>query len=78
VLTHLNVGYSDHPLRVRFPPRTGGVTICRGVFVGAGTTILCGVSIGVEAFVGASSLVNRDIVARECVAGVPIRTLASS
>jgi acetyltransferase-like isoleucine patch superfamily enzyme len=27
VLTHLNVGYKDHPLMARFPAHTAGVTI---------------------------------------------------
>ena len=76
VLTHLNVGYPDHPLQTAFPSQTAGVTIRRGSFVGAGATILSGVSIGPEAFVGAASLVNRDVTPGEVVAGIPIRTLS--
>jgi hypothetical protein len=34
LLTHLNVGYKDHPLMARFPSETAGVTILRGSFVG--------------------------------------------
>jgi acetyltransferase-like isoleucine patch superfamily enzyme len=75
ILTHLNVGYRDHPLQARFPARTAGVTLRRGTFVGAGTTLLAGVSVGPEAFIGAASLVNRDVAASETVAGVPIRSL---
>lgn len=75
VLTHLNVGYKDHPLQARFPGMSAGVTIKRGTFVGAGATILAGVSLGPEAFVGAASLVNRDVSAGEVVGGVPIRTI---
>ena len=75
VLTHLNVGYRDHPLQQRFPPRTAAVTLRRGTFIGAGAMILAGVSAGPEAFVGAGSLVNRDVAASEVVGGVPIRTL---
>lgn len=75
VLTHLNVGYRDHPLQPRFPTRSAGVTVRRGTFVGAGAILLAGVSIGPEAFVGAASLVNRDVAASETVAGVPVRTL---
>jgi acetyltransferase-like isoleucine patch superfamily enzyme len=76
VLTHLNVGYHNHPLQARFPAMSAGVTVKRGTFVGAGATILAGVSLGPEAFVGAASLVNRDVAPGEVVAGVPIRTLA--
>ena len=75
VLTHLNVGYRDHPLQARFPARTAGVTLRRGTFIGAGATILAGVSVGPEAFVGAGSLVNRDVASSEVVGGVPIRAL---
>ena len=75
VLTHLNVGYEDHPLQGRFPPRQAGVTVSRGSFVGAGATILAGITIGTEGFIAAGSLVNRDVAAGEVVAGVPIRTL---
>jgi acetyltransferase-like isoleucine patch superfamily enzyme len=76
ILTHLNVGYRDHPLQSRFPSHTGGVTIRRGSFVGAGATVLAGVSIGPEAFVAAASLVNRDVRQEETVGGVPVRTLS--
>jgi acetyltransferase-like isoleucine patch superfamily enzyme len=75
VLTHLNVGYRDHPLQSRFPSVASGVTIRHGSFVGAGATVLAGVTIGPEAFVGAASLVNRTVSPSEVVAGVPIRTL---
>jgi acetyltransferase-like isoleucine patch superfamily enzyme len=75
VLTHLNVGYRDHPLQGRFPAETAGVTVGRGSFVGAGATILAGRTVGPEAFVAAASLVNRDVDAGEVVGGVPIRTL---
>jgi len=77
VVTHLNVGYHDHPLKTRFPASTGGVTIRRGSFLGAATTVLAGVTVGPEAFVGAASLVNRDVGAAETVAGVPARVLSS-
>jgi acetyltransferase-like isoleucine patch superfamily enzyme len=75
VLTHMNVGYHDHPLQARFPAEAAGVVIRRGSFVGAGATILAGRSIGPEAFVGAASLVTRDVAPGEVVGGVPIRTL---
>lgn len=78
VLTHLNVGYKDHPLQARFPSETAGVTIRRGSFVGAGATILAGNEVGPEAFVAAASLVNRSVGEGEVVGGVPIRTLGSS
>ena len=75
ILTHLNVGYKDHPLMARFPSRTASVTIERGSFVGAAATILPGCKIGPEAFVAAAAVVNRDVGHREVVAGVPIKSL---
>jgi acetyltransferase-like isoleucine patch superfamily enzyme len=75
ILTHLNVGYKDHPLMPRFPSETAGVSIKRGSFVGAAATVLPGATIGPEAFVAAAALVNRDVVYREVVAGVPIKTI---
>jgi UDP-2-acetamido-3-amino-2,3-dideoxy-glucuronate N-acetyltransferase len=75
ILTHLNVGYRDHPLQAKFPAETAGVRIARGSFIGAGATVLAGVTIGPEAFVGAASLVNRSVAEGETVGGVPIRGL---
>lgn len=75
VLTHLNVGYKDHPLKARFPARTAGVTILRGSFVGAAAVVLPESRIGPEAFVAAAALVNREVSAGEVVAGVPIRRI---
>jgi acetyltransferase-like isoleucine patch superfamily enzyme len=75
LLTHLNVGYKDHPLVARFPPQTGSVTIQRGSFVGVAAVVLAGCKIGPEAFIAAAALVNRDVEPGEVVAGVPIRRI---
>ena len=75
LLTHLNVGYSDHPLMTRFPSRTAGVTILRGSFVGAAAVVLAGCTIGPSAFVAAAALANRDVDPGEVVGGVPIRPI---
>ena len=75
LLTHTNVGYRDHPLQAHFPPVVAPVTIRSGSFVGAGVTVLPGVSIGPEAFVAAGSVVSADVGRRELVAGVPARVI---
>jgi len=81
VLTHLNVGYADHPLQAHFPAMAAPVVIGQGAFVGAGVTVLAGVRIGARAFVAAGSVVTKDVPPATLVAGVParvIRPIASS
>ena len=73
LLTHLNVGYHDHPLQVRFPAKAAPVVIERGAFLGANVTVLAGVRIGSESFVAAGSVVTDDVPPRTLVAGVPAR-----
>jgi maltose O-acetyltransferase len=73
VLTHLNVGYPDHPLQRHFPAMQAPVRFESGAFVGAGATILAGLTIGREAFVAAGSVVTQDVPPRTVVAGVPAR-----
>jgi acetyltransferase-like isoleucine patch superfamily enzyme len=77
VLTHLNVGYADHPLQAAFPARAAPVRFERGAFVGASATILCGVTVGREAFVAAGSVVTADVAPRTLVAGAPAREVRS-
>ena len=78
VLTHVNVGFKDHPLQKEFPPMLAPVMIKSGCFIGANATIMPGVIIGECAVVGAGSLVREDVAPRTVVAGVPakpVRTL---
>ncbi len=50
-------------------------TVKRGASIGSGATILCGVSIGERAIVGAGSVVTRDVPADAVVAGNPARLM---
>jgi UDP-2-acetamido-3-amino-2,3-dideoxy-glucuronate N-acetyltransferase len=45
----------------------------RGATLGANCTIVCGVTIGEHAFVGAGAVVNRDVPAYALMLGVPAR-----
>ncbi|MCZ6688647.1 MAG: acyltransferase [Planctomycetota bacterium] len=75
LITHLNVGYSDHPLQGAFPAREQPVVIGTGSFIGIGSTILPGVKIGEESFVAAGAVVDKDVPPRRLVAGVPAKVI---
>lgn len=49
--------------------------IKRGASIGSGATILCGITIGEHAIVGAGAVVTRDVAAGTTVAGNPARVI---
>lgn len=77
VLTDNHHGYEDpavppiyQPLSEPRPVRVGD-----GVFLGVGCVVLPGVTLGERAYVGANSVVTRDVPAWTLVAGNPARTI---
>jgi UDP-2-acetamido-3-amino-2,3-dideoxy-glucuronate N-acetyltransferase len=49
--------------------------VCRGASIGSGAAILCGVTIGERAVVGAGAVVTKDVAPGTVVTGVPARLL---
>jgi tetrahydrodipicolinate N-succinyltransferase len=55
------------------PERFLPTLVSRGASIGANATIVCGTRIGAQAFVGAGSVVIRDVPAHALVVGNPAR-----
>jgi acetyltransferase-like isoleucine patch superfamily enzyme len=49
--------------------------ICKGASIGSGATILCNLTIGENAIVGAGAVVTKDVPANAIVAGCPAKFL---
>jgi acetyltransferase-like isoleucine patch superfamily enzyme len=49
----------------------------RGASIGSGATLLCGITIGEKAMIGAGSVVTKDVPAGAVVAGNPARLMKS-
>jgi len=71
-ITHMDVG--PGPLKSAIPRRDGSITVGRGAFLGARTTILHGVQIGECSVVGAMSLVTSSVAPGVVAFGCPCRT----
>ncbi len=50
----------------------------RGASIGSNATIICGVTVGERAVVGAGAVVTRDVPDRAVVAGAPARVIGST
>lgn len=66
---------NNHDLCKRSVITCRPIRICRNVWIGAGSTILPGVTVGENAVVGAGSVVTKDIPANEIWVGNPARFL---
>src|SRR3989344_3296095 len=75
VLTHLNVGYKDHPLQKYFPKMSKPVIFKKGSVVAAQATILPGVTVGGQSFVAAGSVVTKNVPQNTLVAGIPAKPI---
>jgi UDP-2-acetamido-3-amino-2,3-dideoxy-glucuronate N-acetyltransferase len=54
------------------------IVVKRGASIGSGATILCGVTIGERAIIGAGAVVTRDVPADTTVAGNPAQAIGTS
>ncbi len=75
VVSHINVGYADHPLQDSYPTKEDGVVFKKGSYTGTGAIILPGVKVGENAVVGAGAVVTKNVPDKTVVAGVPARTI---
>jgi len=69
---------SGHPVDPAGRRRTitgDPIVIGRNVWIGAGATVLHGVTVGEDAVIAAGAVVTRDVPARTLVAGVPARVV---
>jgi len=85
------VGHSVTFTNDRYPRATSGngclqteadwacirTLIKRGASIGSGTTLLCGITIGEKAMIGAGSVVTKDVPPGAVVAGNPARVIRS-
>jgi maltose O-acetyltransferase len=69
--------HQDRALRRAGLERAGAITLSRDVWLGGGSIVLSGVSIGDGAIVGAGSVVTRDVPAGAKVVGNPAGLLAN-
>jgi len=64
--------------RAAFPTpeeRYAGTLVRRGASIGANATIVCGVTVGTDAFIAAGAVVTRDVPDHALMAGVPARRI---
>lgn len=66
---------TDGSLQTDADWKCDSTTVKRGASIGSGATILCGVTVGERAIVGAGSVVTKDVPADAIVAGNPARLL---
>lgn len=71
ILSHLNVGFKNHPLLKAYPPQTGHTQLKTGCFIGANATLLGGVTVGEKSLIGAGSVVTQSVPRQTLVVGSP-------
>lgn len=79
IAPRVNITSENHPTdpatRKTLVPQA--VRICRNAWIGAGATILPGVTVGENAVVAAGAVVHRDVPPNTVVGGIPARPIKS-
>lgn len=75
IVSHINVGFPDHPLQKLYPTTESHVKIKRGAYIGTGAIILPGVTVGCESVVAAGAVVTKDVPNQKMVAGMPAKVM---
>lgn len=75
ILTHMNVGFREHPLQRYFPSFTKPVTIKEGGFIGCNSTIIAGVTIEKMSLVAAGSVITKNMPHESVIGGVPAKII---
>ena len=75
LVTHMNVGYPNHPLQKVYPTKESKLTIKDGAYIGTGAILLPGVTIGRKSVVGAGAVVTKSVPKSVLVAGVPAKII---
>ena len=65
------LSYEERVASYEAPGASAPIRVCAGAFIGAGTIVLKGVTIGEKAVIGAGSVVTKDVPAGEIWAGNP-------
>jgi UDP-2-acetamido-3-amino-2,3-dideoxy-glucuronate N-acetyltransferase len=71
VFTNVNRPRAAYPRR----PAYETTLVRRGASIGANATVVCGIRIGVHAFIGAGAVVTRDVPDHALVVGSPARVV---
>ncbi len=66
---------SKSPLTQLYPPQQKQILIEDNSYIGAGSMVLKGVTLGKDAFVAAKSLVTKNVNPNTLVGGVPAREI---
>ena len=75
-ITHTDL-FNSELKKERYQPSSGQIIINSNVYIGAGSTILQGVTIENNSVVGAKSLVNKTVKRNSLYAGIPAKKIKS-